>query len=133
MAVLLHAVEALPGAGRYAVTFRRPDGLDQTAVVHVGEGGLDVAAASLPEGWHRDSTPFVAMAAVVSALHDARSIVPPAAELTDIDGGWDVSLGNVVLSDGVPTCSAHGAMAHGDEDVYECAVCAARARYAGAS
>ena len=130
MAVLLHAVEALPGTGRYAVTFRRADGLEHNAVVHVAGEAITVAEAALPDGWSAGSPEYEAVATVVLALHHAREIAPPGAQLVDADGGWDVSLGNVELVDGEPTCVAHGAMAHGSDELYECAVCGARARYA---
>jgi hypothetical protein len=127
----LHAVEALPGAGRYAVTFRDADGTEQRAVVHVHAGELDVAEAGLPAGWRRDGAEFAAMAEAVLALHRARSLTSPAAELVDVDGGWDVSLGNVVLTDGAPTCVAHGPMAACAPGRFRCAECGAAARFDG--
>jgi hypothetical protein len=127
---VLHAIGALPGAGRYAVSFRRPDGSEQTAVVQLDAGtGVDVAPASLPPGWTRDSEPFRAAVEAVRAFDAARRHAPSAATLRDVDGGWDVSLGNVVLGDaGAPTCTAHGAMA-GAGDQYVCDECGARATF----
>ena len=133
MAVLLHALEALPGTGRYSVTFRRADGLEHSAVVHVEGTAIIVAEAALPDGWSAGSPEYEAMADVVLTLHRAREIAPRGAQLVDADGGWDVSLGNVELVDGEPTCVAHGPMAHGGEELFECAVCGARARYAALS
>ena len=39
MDAVLHRIEALPGAGRYAVTFRCADGSEQTAVMIVDGDG----------------------------------------------------------------------------------------------
>jgi hypothetical protein len=123
----LHRIEALAGEGRHAVTFRRADGSEQAAVVHVTDGGLDVAAASLPPGCQPGSPEFAALVDAVSAFERARRQFPVAAALRDIAGGWDVSMGNVVLAvDGRPTCTAHGEMAEQD-GVWVCGVCAARA------
>jgi hypothetical protein len=130
MGVLLHAVEALPGAGRYVATFHRVDGTDQTAVVQVAEGTITAAEASLPEGWGVGSAEHAALADVVLALHHARELAPPAAALSDVPGGWDVSLGNVVLAGGVPTCTADGAMEAGADGRYQCPVCGAAALFA---
>jgi hypothetical protein len=125
----LHRIEALAGAGRYAVTFQRPDTSEQTAVVQVSQNEVSAAEASLPEGWTRESDAFAAMGEVLRALERARALGPAAAQLMDVDGGWDVMMGNVVLGDsGVPTCTAHGAMQASGAGVFECAECGARAR-----
>jgi hypothetical protein len=127
MAALIR-IEALPGDGRYAVSFERPDGSEQTAVVHLTEQGVEVAEASLPAGWTRDSEAFVATADAVRAFDAARRHAPSGPALRDVDGGWDVSLGNVVLGEsGLPECTAHGVMAT-SEDGYLCTECYARAR-----
>lgn len=128
---VLHRIEALAGAGRYAVTFRRDDGGEQTAVVSVTADGVHVAEANLPDGWRHDSDAFRATADAVRAVHQARASGPPATTLVDVAGGWDVGLGNVVLSGtGVPTCTAHGEMS-GDGKTFECAECGARAQLVG--
>ena len=133
VSVVLHAVEALPGLGRYAVTFRGTAGTEQRAVAHVHDGDvdseLDIADASLPDGWHRGGEQFAAMTAAVLALHHAHSLTPSAGALTDVDGGWDVSLGNVVLADGVPTCTADGALDDLGGGRFECSTCGAAALY----
>jgi hypothetical protein len=127
----LHRIEALSGAGRYAVTFQRPDTSEQTAVVQVNGEGVDVAEASLPDGWTRDGAAFAAVAEVVFAVERARLLGPATAQLTDVDGGWDVMMGNVVLGEaGQPTCTAHGPMEDAGSGVFECAECGARAAYA---
>ena len=94
VAAVLHRIEALPGAGRYAVTFRRDDGGEQTAVVDVARSEIRVAEASLPTGWTRDSDAFRATADAVRAVHRARSAGPASSTLIDVEGGWDVGLGN---------------------------------------
>jgi hypothetical protein len=129
MQAALQRIEALPGDGRYAVTFRRGDGSEQTAVVHLDEDRVDVAEASLPTGWTTESPEFVSVRTAVAAFDAARRQSSGTSSLRDLPGGWDVSLGNVVLDDArVPSCTAHGEMA-ADGDVYVCAECGARALY----
>ncbi len=124
----LHRIEALAGAGRYAVTFQRPDTSEQTAVVQVSDAEVSAAEASLPDGWTIDSDAFAAMTEVLRSMERARALGPTVAQLMDVDGGWDVMMGNVVLGDsGVPTCTAHGAMEASGGGVFECAECGARA------
>jgi hypothetical protein len=128
---LLHRIEALAGNGRYAVTFQRDDHSEQTAVVQVTGTEVTAAEAGLPTGWTLDSEPFHALAEAVLAVQRARGTGPKITALSDVDGGWDVMMGNVVVdADGVPTCTAHGAMTLGDHDIYECSECGARAAYA---
>jgi hypothetical protein len=120
-------IDALPGEGRYAVTFERTDGSEQTAVAHLTMTGLDIAEASLPAGWTRDSEAFGAVAVAVRAFDEARQYAPAAPSLRDVPGGWDVSLGNVVLGEtGRPTCTAHGEMTQTGKD-WLCSECYARA------
>jgi hypothetical protein len=129
---VLHRIEALAGNGRYAVTFQRADRSEQTAVVQLSGSSVTAAEASLPEGWTTSSEPFAALADVVLALERARSLGPAASSLMDVDGGWDVMMGNVVLGEsGRPTCTAHGPMEPGSGDVWTCAECGARAAYSG--
>lgn len=124
----LHRIEALAGSGRYAVTFQRPDNSEQTAVVHVAGEAVDAAEASLPAGWTRESEAFAGIAEVVRAMERARALGPTAAALVDVDGGWDVMMGNVVLgAAGVPECTAHGEMEPCEAGAFECAECGARA------
>ena len=74
---------------------------------------------------------FAGVAQTVLAMEHARSLGPPAAALVDVDGGWDVMMGNVVLGDsGAPTCTAHGPMDDSGTGTFECAECGARAAYA---
>lgn len=128
MDAVLHRIEALPGDGRFALTFRRPDGSEQTAVAHLRDADLDVAPASLPPGWEPRSALLDAATTALRAISEARRLVP-ARTLRDIDGGWDVSLGNVVVgADGRPACTAHGPMtADEGADEFRCEECGARA------
>jgi hypothetical protein len=126
--IVLHAIEALPGARRYVATFRRADGSEQTAVVEARESTVVVAEASLPPGWGAGTTEHEALSAVVRALDAARSLTASDSQLRDVDGGWDVGLGNVVLEAGVPTCTAHGPMESRANKRYECTVCGAAAQ-----
>ncbi len=129
MGAVLHRIEALPGEGRHAVTFRAADGSEQTAIVHLTAGGLDVAEASLPSGWSRDSEQFAATADAVRAFDGAHRAGSVAAPLRDVPGGWDVSLGNIVLGEhGVPACTAHGDLDH-TADSWTCAECGAQALF----
>lgn len=128
---MLHRIEALPGDGRHAVTFRLADGTEQTAIVQLSTDGVDVAEASLPAGWRRDSELFLVTAEAVRAFDEARRrTVTAGPALRDVPGGWDVSLGNVVLGpSGTPTCTAHGEL-EVDGDTYLCRDCGARAQLA---
>ena len=125
---VLHRIESLAGDGRFAVTFQRPDLSEQTAVVQVAGATVKAAEASLPDGWTVDSDAFAALATAVLAVHAARASGPKASTLVDVDGGWDVMMGNVVLDGGVPTCTAHGPMAS-EGSVFVCAECGACAAY----
>lgn len=125
--VVLHRIEALPGIGRYAVTFRRADGSEQTAVMLASDDDVAVAEASLPVGWTRESDAFRTTAVAVLAVDHARRAAPRGSVLRDVEGGWDVGLGNVELGvDGKPTCTAHGPMAD-QNGIWVCAECGARA------
>lgn len=128
---ILHRIEALAGAGRYAVTFQRDDGAEQTAIVEVTQDRVSAAEASLPPGWTLESDAFLAVAEAVQAVERARGSRSDSASLTDVAGGWDVMMGNVVLNrDGVPACIAHGPMQLRSGWVYLCLECEARALYA---
>jgi len=98
--------------------------------VHLVESTLDAAEASLPDGWTRSSSAFTALTDAVRAVDAARGSGPPVAALVDVDGGWDVMMGNVVLVGDVATCTAHGPM-ESDGARFVCAECGARAAYAG--
>lgn len=124
---MLHRIEALPGVGRYVVTFKNGDGTEQAAVVQVDGNDIEVAEASLPPGWTIDTDAFRAVTVAVHAMSTARDIAPLASVLRDVDGGWDVMIGNVIIGlDGVPICTAHGAMTDSG-DVWSCPECGAQA------
>lgn len=134
---VLHRIEALPGDGRYVLTFRRADGGEQAVVVQVPQtdgadpaNPLDVAESSLPPGWTRTDEAFVEMVAAVLSLERSRAASRPAdGVLRDLEGGWDVSLGNVVLDlYGAPWCIAHGEMA-AEGSVWTCPECGAQAQF----
>lgn len=127
----LHGIEALPGDSRYTVVFRGAAG-DQAAVVEVRGERMAAADASLPDGWTSGTPGFEAMRTAVLALHAARSSGPSVPSLRDVEGGWDVGLGNVVLAAGVPTCTAHGPMTD-TGPAWECAECGARAAFVAPS
>lgn len=129
MDVELHRIEALPGDGRYAVTFRRGDGGEQTAVAQLAADDIEVAESALPAGWSRQSDLFRAAADAIRAMDAARRLAPRIATLSDVDGGWDVGLGNVELRADRPVCTAHGDMSD-EGGVWVCAECGARARLA---
>jgi hypothetical protein len=122
----LQRIAALPGSGRYELAFRFGDGSFGTAVVEVGATGIRAAPASLPPAWHPGSVALAAVSEAVLALHRARTRATALPTLRDVPGGWDVSIGNVVLTDGVPHCLAHGPMAVAG-DVFACEICGARA------
>jgi hypothetical protein len=126
----LHRIEALPGEGRYSVTFRGTGGAEQNTVVHLTEDGLDAAPASLPGTWQPDTEAFALLVDAVAAFDRARRSDTAPADLLDVDGGWDVMIGNVVLLPAnVVTCVAHGTMSLVDE-VWTCPECGARAVFA---
>ncbi|HEV7203003.1 MAG TPA: hypothetical protein VGN18_00265 [Jatrophihabitans sp.] len=127
MDAALHRIEVLPGSGRYAVTFVGVDGLEQTAVAEIADDTLVVAESSLPAGWTTSSERFLAAAETVFAFERARSVGSSGLTLRDVDGGWDVTLGNVTLdASGGPTCAEHGNMKE-EDSVWVCAGCGARA------
>jgi len=130
MEVGLHRIEALPGEGRYTVTFRATGGAEQSAIVHLTDDGLEVAPASLPEGWDQESESFALLSEAVRAVDRVRRAGAAPAELQDVEGGWDVMIGNVTLEAGnIVTCAAHGVMQLVD-DVWTCPECGARAVFA---
>ena len=92
---------------------------------------VDIPAANLLDGWPATSASFRAALAVVAAVHSARELAGAGRNLLlDLDGGWDVSIGNVVLSAaGEPACVAHGAMAQTRPSVWTCPECGATGLY----
>jgi hypothetical protein len=126
----LHRIEALPGVGRYSVTFRTPEGAELSAVVQVNGLEVDVAPASLPTDWQPDGPAFTLLVDAVLAMDTARHTAKAPAELIDVPGGWDVMIGNVLLDGGIVTCAAHSAMRMNDAQEWVCPECGAKAIFA---
>jgi hypothetical protein len=129
---LLSKIEALSEPGCYSVTFALDTGEDRAVVIRMrGDEPVLPAANSFP-GWVPESRTVTDTVEVVRALHQARQVSgSTTVRLLDIEGGWDVGIGNVVLSDaGAPTCVVHGELAAAGDGVFRCGVCGAAARYA---
>ncbi|MFL6161454.1 MAG: hypothetical protein ACJ74U_04425 [Jatrophihabitantaceae bacterium] len=126
----LTKVEALAEAGCYTLTFALPTG-EQRAVVARLRDGTTVLPVAAIGGWSADSPSYAATLAAVAAVHAARELAGPAGRrLRDVAGGWDVSLGNVVLdAAGRPSCVTHGELAAEPDAVFRCAECGAVAGY----
>ena len=93
---------------------------------------IEIAPASLPAGWEPGSEAFELLAESIRALDYARHATDAPVQLQDVDGGWDVMIGNVVLEAGnIVTCASHGAMRM-DDGVWTCPECGARAMFAPA-
>ncbi len=128
---LLHRIEALPRAGTYAVTFVMPDGQQRSVVMHATGGTVEVPEASRLDGWPSGSSSYQAALASVAATHNARELAGTGRVLLqDVEGGWDVSLGNVILSATGPACVAHGDMELTRPALFTCATCGAAAIFA---
>ena len=135
---LLQRIEALPKRGSYAVTLLLADGQERIVVISTGADSRPVLpAANLPDGWSPASESATGLLAAVTAFHDARTIAADGRpRLVDVDGGWDVSIGNVVLAaDGRPACVSHGPLQPRDipptgESTWECPECGAAAMFA---
>jgi hypothetical protein len=132
---LLRRIEALSEDGYYALGFLMGDGHERSMVVRLGDNEVDVPEANLIEGWARTSASFRAAVTAVRAVDQARKVVGPrSVPLRDVPGGWDVSLGNVTLSEtGQPVCVAHGELALMESATYQCPSCGALARYGDTS
>ncbi|MBV9594588.1 MAG: hypothetical protein JO147_12430 [Actinobacteria bacterium] len=131
---LLQRIDAQPRPGSYAVTFLMSDGQERSVVMRVEGDAVDVPAANLLDGWDPASESFRAALTAVAAAHRAREAAGTSRSLLlDVEGGWDVSIGNVVLGDnGRPTCVAHGEMGEPTPGRFECAECGAAATYGAA-
>ncbi len=132
---LLQRIEALTEPGCYSLTFTLISGEDRSVVLRMRGDEPVAPAADAFAGWIPGSDTFTATIAVVRALHRARRLAGPSiARLRDVEGGWDVGIGNVVLSDrGAPSCVAHGELAPAEPAVYRCQVCGAAATYESGS
>jgi hypothetical protein len=129
---LVQRIEALPKRGSFAVTLVLGDGQERILAITIGtEGDVVLPKANLPTGWSPDSAAGQSLLAAVTAFHQARTIASAGrALLVDVDGGWDVSIGNVILTgDGRPECVAHGVMTQ-LQSQFECEECGAAAVFA---
>jgi hypothetical protein len=128
---MLHRIEALPRAGQYALAVLLQGGHERTIVAAVEGGAVSIATADIPSGWSVDSESYKATVAAVLAVDHARNVTPAPVLLQDVAGGWDVSLGNIVLSQTGPLCTADGPLEPADGDTWACPVCGAQALYRG--
>lgn len=128
---MLSKIEALDEPGCYSLTFTLDPGVARELVIRMRGDEPIVPSANSFEGWTPGSRVVTATIAVVRALHQARQgSGGSAGQLVDVDGGWDVGIGNVVLTaDGAPSCVAHGELAPADAGVFRCETCGAAARY----
>jgi hypothetical protein len=129
---LVQRIDALPKRGSFAVTLVLADGQEQIVVVAVDADGVAVLpAANIPSGWSAESKSAKSLLTAVAAFHEARTIASSGRpRLLDIDGGWDVSIGNVLLgADGQPECVADGPMTRRGEQ-FVCEECGAAAIFA---
>jgi hypothetical protein len=127
---LLSKIEALAEPGCYSLTFALDTGADRSVVVRMRGDEPVMPSANSFEGWTPGSRVVTATIAVVRALHQARQgSGGSGGRLVDVDGGWDVGIGNVVLVEGVPTCVGHGELAPAGDGVFRCGTCGAAARY----
>src|SRR5581483_2125812 len=99
-------------------------------VARLGNGAVVLPPAA-GDGGSTESASYAATVGVVEAMHAARELAAPnGRRLADVHGGWDVSLGNVILDDaGRPSCVTHGELAAEPGEIYRCADCGALAAY----
>jgi hypothetical protein len=126
----LTKIEALAEAGCYAVTVELGSGEERAVVARLRDGTVLLPATAV-DGWSTESAGYTATVAAVQAVHAARELAAPQGRrLSDVLGGWDVSLGNVVLDPaGRPSCVTHGELAAEPGEIYRCAECGALAAY----
>jgi hypothetical protein len=126
----LTKIEALTEAGCYALTFALDSGEERSVVARLRDGAAVLPAAAVGD-WPTDSASYAAVVAAVQAVHAARELAGPRGRrLSDVAGGWDVSLGNVVLDPaGRPSCVTHGELTAEPAEIYRCAECGAVAGF----
>lgn len=129
----LSKIEALAEPACYSLTFSVGGDEQPAVVVRVRDGQPVAPAAHAFTGWLPGTELFIATLAAVTAFHQTRQLShSDQPVLFDIAGGWDVGLGNVVLSaDGVPSCVVHGELESIEPAIFRCLVCGAAARTAG--
>jgi hypothetical protein len=115
----------------YTVTLVVAGNSERAILMQVVGDTVTVPEANLIPGWSATSETFRAVQSAVAAVHRARTAVGGSQpRLMDVAGGWDVGIGNIVLSDaGRPTCVSHGELARIDGNLVECAECGARALF----
>jgi len=126
----LTKVEALAEDGCYTVTLQLGTGEERAVVARLRDVAVQLPAAAV-DGWSTESAGYAATVAAVQAMHTARELAAPQGRrLSDVLGGWDVSLGNIVLDPaGRPSCVTHGELAVEPGDLYRCGECGALAVY----
>ena len=126
----LTKIEALTEAGCYTVTVTLATGEERCVVARLRDGTAVLPAAAV-DGWSAGSASYAATLAAVQAVHAARELAAPQGRrLSDVVGGCDVSLGNIVLDlTGQPSCVTHGELASEPGEIYRCAECGAVAAY----
>jgi hypothetical protein len=131
----MRRIEALADDGAYAVAFRMPDNQERSVLLRVADGIVSIPEANLIPGWAADSPSSEAALSAIAAVHAARALASSdRSQLLDLPGGWDVTLGNVVLSGtGQPNCVSHGGLDETEPSRYQCPVCGAAALYQIAS
>ena len=131
MEPMLTAVEAMSEQGCYTAQFRLSNGAEQSAILRVRDGVVGAPEANMIAGWSPESASFRAVIAVISAMDEARNLAgSQQPRLLDVDGGWDVGLGNVVLSPaGIPSCVAHGDLEPVGDERWRCPECGAGALF----
>jgi hypothetical protein len=127
---LLHRLEALPEQGCYSVSFLLETGQERCVVMKVSDGDVLAPEANMVPGWSSASESFRAVLAAVRAFDTAREQLSGGALLRDVPGGWDVSVGNVILAEGGhPACVAHGELELAQPATYACPTCGAQALF----
>lgn len=131
MEPMLTGIDAMAEQGCYSARFQLANGAEQSVVLRVRNGEVAAPEANMIAGWSPQSESFRAVIAVVSAMDQARRLAgAQRPQLLDIDGGWDVGLGNVLLDgDGLPACVAHGRLQQGTGERWECEQCGAAALF----
>jgi hypothetical protein len=126
---LLYRIEALPEHGCYLASFVLGNGQQCGLTLRVEGDEVIMSQQTTVAGWAETSDSFRAVLAAVQALDYARERVGTGGGLRDVPGGWDVRVGNVVLSAaGQPNCVAHGDMERIRPASYRCEICGALAQ-----
>jgi hypothetical protein len=121
---LLYRIEALPDHGCYLASFVLGSGQQCGLTMRVDGDDVLVQPGGAIHDWPETAESFRAALAAVRAIDYARERVGTGGGLRDVPGGWDVRVGNVVLSiGGLPSCVAHGDMERTRPATYRCDIC----------